>query len=252
MIYYKKEDIEKIVNDSLDRAKELWENTLDKNKIIVNAKEAETNIPGHRYLGKDKYKSDYFLAFMLDMRDSTEHLIQAISKRTAKVSEMQRVFYEVSALLPAMAKIIENSEGAVTEYLGDGLLALFQFPFNDKDKREHICMMSMRVARDCLEALHSVVNPILFKRYSLPALKIGIGMSFSQSIITHFGISPNTQIKVIGRCIYDVSKLSKGENEIVIHENLNNIYPSSESGTLRFSRKSFDGEKLYGYVLSGS
>jgi class 3 adenylate cyclase len=187
---------------------------------------------------------------MLDMRGFTKHLIQAISGRTAKVSEMQRVFYEVSALLPAMASIIENTDGAVTEYLGDGLLALFQFPFDDKDKREKVCKVSMTVARDCLEALNTAVNPILFARYSLPSLKIGIGMSFSQAIITHFGISPNTQVKVIGRCIYDVSKLSKGENEIVIHENLKNIYPSSSGGKLSFSLKYFGDVK--GYVLNRS
>ncbi|MEA4968085.1 MAG: hypothetical protein VB048_08235 [Bacteroidaceae bacterium] len=250
MEYSSKEKIEKIVITSLIRAEELWENTLEKNKVIASAKETETSIPGHRYLGKDKYKSDCFLAFMLDMRGSTEHLIQAISARTAKVSEMQRVFYEVSALLPAMASIIENTDGAVTEYLGDGLLALFQLPFDNKEKREDVCKISMTVARDCLEALNVAVNPILFARYSLPALKIGIGMSYSQAIITHFGIEPNTQVKVIGRCIYDVSKLSKGENEIAIHEKLEKIYPSGKGGKLSFTRRTFND--IQGYVLNRS
>jgi len=250
MEYANKDDIIKTVNDSLNRAEELWKNTLDKDKITNFAKEAETNIPGHRYLGKDKYKSDCFLAFMLDMRDSTTHLIQAISARIAKVSEMERVFYEISALLPAMAKIIENekTEGAVTEYLGDGLLALFQFPFNDTKKREDVCRVTINVANDCFEALHNIVNPILFKRYSLPALSMGIGMSFSQSIITHFGISPNTQVKVIGRCIYDASKLSKGRNEIAVHDNLERVWTYSQGGKLKFLHRKFDD--IDGYIVN--
>ena len=54
MKYCKKEEIIKIVNESLDRAEEMWENTLEKLKIIANAQDTETNIPGHKYLGKDK------------------------------------------------------------------------------------------------------------------------------------------------------------------------------------------------------
>jgi len=76
--YCKKEEITKIVKESLDRAEEMWKNTLEKLKIIANAQDAETNIPGHKYLGKDKYKSDQFLAIMIDMRNSTKHLIEAI------------------------------------------------------------------------------------------------------------------------------------------------------------------------------
>jgi class 3 adenylate cyclase len=142
---------------------------------------------------------------------------------------------------------MKKTDGVVTEYLGDGLLALFQFPFDDTDKREKVCEVVMGVARECLEALQIAVNPILNQRYSLPSLKIGVGMSYSQSIITHFGIEPNTQVKVIGRCIYDVSKLSKGENEIAIHEKLKKVYPSSKEGKLSFFRKKIDD--IEGYVL---
>jgi class 3 adenylate cyclase len=77
---------------------------------------------------------------------------------------MQRVFYEVSALLPAMAKIIIEHEGAVTEYLGDGLLALFQLPKQPKDQSS-VLYNVMTAAETCLASLHQVVNPILNKRY---------------------------------------------------------------------------------------
>ncbi|MDR3048528.1 MAG: family 3 adenylate cyclase [Elusimicrobiota bacterium] len=243
----KKQEIESIVIQSLKRAEELWDNTLEKDKELNFSKKAsKTNIPGNKYLGEDEYKSDCFLAFMIDMRDSTQHLIQAIS---AKISQMQRVFYEVSALLPAMAKIIEDADGGVTEYLGDGLLALFQFPADDKHKKDNVCRNVITVANDCLYALQEIVNPILNCKYGLPPLEIGIGMSYSQSIITHFGVKPNTQIKVIGRCIYDVSKLSKERNKIAVDKTLQLAWPSSEGGKLRFEEQQFD-DNLIGFIVS--
>ncbi len=184
---------------------------------------------------------------MLDMRDSTKHLRQAISARVAKVSQMQRVYYEVSALLPAMAKLIKDADGAVTEYLGDGLLALFQSSRNIAE-RNQVLMNTITAARDCMEALQYVVNPILNSRYSLPYLEIGIGLAYSDAIISHFGLSPDTQVKVIGECIYLASQLSKGRNEIIVHENLEMIWPTSKDGKLHFIMRPFKDFK--GYVVN--
>jgi hypothetical protein len=65
MEYSKKENIIKVVNSSLDRAEELWKNTLDKNKIIATAKETETNIPGHNILARININQIVFLLLCL-------------------------------------------------------------------------------------------------------------------------------------------------------------------------------------------
>ena len=87
-----RDKFEEIVNSSLDKAEELVKklNVSFDEHIKVNASVQRTNIPGYKFLGENEYKSDFFLAFMLDMRDSTKHLIQAISN--TKVSLMERVF----------------------------------------------------------------------------------------------------------------------------------------------------------------
>lgn len=242
----KKEELKGIVNQSLNRAEELWGNTFDKALIFKEAELSRTNIPGHRYLDEKQYASDLFIALMLDMRDSKTHLRQAISARIAKVSQMQRVFYEVSALLPAMAKIIEDENGAVTEYLGDGLLALFQLSKIPKEQGP-IIESTYFASNNCMIALNEVINPILSSRYSLPKIDIGIGIAFSDAIISHFGLKPNTQIKVIGECIYFASNLSKGRNEIIVHENLQRIWPKTEGGRLRFREKVF--KDLKGFIV---
>lgn len=245
-----KTELIKIINNTLDRCEKQWNNTLGKEKIVkktfAEAFEAHTNIPGHPYLDENQYKSDLFVAFMLDMRDSTKHLRQAISTYLSDVSMMQRVFYEVSALLPAMAKIINDYDGAVTEYLGDGLLALFQLPKQAENQR-FILYKVLHAAETCLDALHEVVNPILQERYRLPPIEIGIGLAHSEAIISHFGLSPNTQVKVIGECIYFASQCSKGRNEIIVHERLKDIWPSSKGGKLKFKIRPF--KDFVGYIV---
>lgn len=227
---------EKIVNSSLDKAEKLVKelNVSFDECIKVNASIQRTNIPGYKFLGQNEYHSDDFLAFMLDMRDSFKHLTQEI--RDAKVSNMKRVFYEVSALLPVLSSIVENTNcGSVTEYLGDGFLALFQFP-KDKESRDNVCVIAMETALKCFYTLDYIINPILLERYNLPELEMGIGMSFSEAIVTNFGINTNSQIKVIGKCVYDVSKLSKGRNKIILDSKLENIYPQCEEGSLCFEQ----------------
>lgn len=245
-----KKELLEIVNKTLDRCEKQWENTLGQDELLKKAMReafaARTNIPGHPYLDENQYKSDQFVAFMLDMRDSTKHLRQAISHRIARVSLMQRVFYEVSALLPAMAKVINEYNGAVTEYLGDGLLALFQLP-KEKKAQELVLYNVLDAARTCMDALHQVVNVVLKTRYNLPPLQIGIGLAFSDAIISHFGLSPDTQVKVIGQCIYFASQCSKGRNQIIVHEWLENIWPTSKEGKLRFIPKQFSDFK--GYII---
>ena len=142
---------------------------------------------------------------------------------------------------------IQNQEGAVTEYLGDGLLALFQSSQNIEE-RNHVLGNTITAAKDCMEGLGDVVNPILHSRYSLPFLEVGIGLAYSEAIISHFGLHPDTQVKVIGKCIYLASQLSKGRNEIIIHENLEMIWPTSKDGRLKFTVKQFKDFK--GYVVN--
>lgn len=73
-----------------------------------------------------------FIALVADMRDSTNHLLQAISPKKADISDLQRVFYETSALLPSLAKVVSFHDGKTTEYLGDGILAFFLVDEEDK------------------------------------------------------------------------------------------------------------------------
>lgn len=171
--------------------------------------------------------------------------MQAISKKITSVSQLQRIFYETAALLPAAAKVIGYYDGKVTEYLGDGVLGMF---LASEDRRSEAVRQASRAARGCLECVRSIVNPILKERYKLPSLSIGVGLAFSRAIIMAVGLPGYRLPKVFGECVFYATKLSRLENEIAVDERMNNIWPQSSGGKLTFEKKAIHG--LEGYVMS--
>lgn len=244
-------DIQELVEKELDKAELIWEQVsqhldFSKRASLKALLEASvpTQIPGYPYLEDMKPKVDYFIALVADMRDSSKHLLEAISAKKAKASQLQRVFYETSALLPALAKTVAEHDGKVTEYLGDGVLALFRV---DGEDRETSIRQSYRAASKCLDVNHEVVNIALERRYSLPPLQIGIGMAMSQAVVTLVGLKEYVQPKVFGECVFRASKLSNGNDEIHVDEFLYKSWPSEKGGLLRFrpvKRKGVDGYLL--------
>src|ERR1700723_1538198 len=119
-------DIVNLVNDSLDKAEGVWNkvgdfvkasSTLANESILNSSRSVETQIPGHQFLEDEKPLVDEFIALALDMRDSSKHLNMAIKDTDA--SDLERVYYETAAILPACSRIITNNAGGVKEYLGD-------------------------------------------------------------------------------------------------------------------------------------
>lgn len=247
------EELIALVKLNLDRAEATW-NKVGKEfamyeALTVIAKRAETvpsNIPGHDWVSEDNPIVDGFVALVADMRGSSQHLLCEISEKKAKVSMLQRVYYETSALLPALAQTIRYQEGRVTEYLGDGVLALFLI---EKDKEEKSLYASYNAAQDCIADARKIVNLELNSRYNLPDLDIGVGLSTSKAIITLVGLDGEKHPKAIGECVYRATKLSGGINQIFVDERLRVKWPTAEGGTLHFSSTKAFGE-VKGYLVS--
>ncbi|EHK9576329.1 MULTISPECIES: hypothetical protein [Vibrio] len=250
-----KNELRKIIGSSLDRAEKQWQeggHLLKANRTIAidSMYESVTNsaepskIPGHDIVRDGETVIDEFVAFVADMRDSSKHLMCAISPKYADVSGLQRVYYETSALLPALAYAVSKEEGSVTEYLGDGILALFRI---DADLREQAIYASHRAAKNAIGDVRDLVNEALFERYRLPAVDIGVGLAVSKTLVTLVGLAPDKQPKAFGECVFRATKLSDGKNEVICDENLKAIWPSSKGGTLRFLRKSV--KNIDGYVI---
>ncbi len=225
-------ELKQLINSALDKAEAIWNQVdsefafegLKQRTIMMTEAKVETQIPGYPFLEDGKPKVDNFIALVLDIRNSTQHLLVA---RSTKPSQLQRVFYETTAIYTMGAFCINKNKGGITEYLGDGFLALFQANSGKDVYQAH------NAAKLCMEG-RVIVNEILDSRYNLPELAIGIGLAYSKAIVTIVGTENNLHPKVIGECVYRASKVSKGHNEIFFDEKIKLFWPTEKGGVLKF------------------
>lgn len=238
------------IDSALDKAEEHWRNggqelvykSITVNEEWARAESTPSLIPGHKVVQDEKTVIDEFIALVADMRDSSKHLNCAIN---AKVTQLQRVFYETSALLPALAMTIKFEEGSVTEYLGDGVLALFRVDKSDKSKSIYA---AYEAANNCVQQTRELVNRALWNRYNLPSIDLGVGLAHSKAIVTLVGLPGEKHPKAFGECVFRATKLSGGKNEIYIDQFVKGLWPTSQGGVLRFIQKSRN--EVAGYLIS--
>lgn len=251
-----REKIIALVNSSLDRAEKHWRDgghkLVAKALIMDSLSESmesfeygQSFIPGHHIVLDGETIIDEFIAYVADMRGSTERLMCAISKKNASVSGLQRVFYETSALLPALALTVGFGGGKVTEYLGDGVLALFQV---DPENRSVAIYAANKAASDSVGGTREIVNRMLADRYQLPAIDLGVGLAHSQALVSLVGLPGNKHPKAFGECVFRATKLSCGRNEVVIDGSLKMHWPKSNGGIISFRSRSYNN--VNGFLLT--
>jgi len=244
-----------IVVEALNKAEKQWKEggyqlaeatqSATFRESVLNKSEAEpSKIPGHPIVQDTVTVIDEFIALVADMRDSSLHLLCAISGKRAKVTGLQRVFYETSALLPAIAQTIKYKDGNVTEYLGDGVLALFKV---DSSNKSEAIYASYNAAKNIVDEIRGIVNDELYKRYSLPAIDLGVGLSLSKTLVSLVGLEGEKHPKAFGECVYRATKLSNGLNVVITDEFLRKMWPSSDGGTLQFKEKLMKSVK--GFII---
>ncbi|MDN7672581.1 hypothetical protein QZM22_08650 [Burkholderia oklahomensis] len=169
----------------------------------------KTLIPGYPVLDADRPSVGEFVAFVADMRNSSARFSESATFPNIRCG-LQRIFYETSALIPAIAHTAAQAGGQATELLGDGLLILFHI---ERGKREQVIARACAAATRCIDSSIACVNELLWQRHRLPPLKIGIGLAYGPAIVKVVDAN-GRHPKVIGQCIWDATKLSGGENAI--------------------------------------
>ncbi|WP_438397008.1 hypothetical protein [Caballeronia sp. DA-9] len=246
------------IEEGLDRAEANWDKVghlleagLQKSMEKYAMDSVDSNIPGYPVVSAETPQVDEFLALVVDMRGSTQRLKTHIA--AASVNGLQRVYYETSALLPAMAVTCGLQEGMVTEYLGDGGLVLFGV---DKNDRAESVKLAYRAAKNCIGDARRLINAAIKRRYNLPEISLGAGLAMSRAMVTLVGIPGNYQPKAIGSCVWDATKLSGGTNAVHVSPDIYDVWPKSKGGLMRFTRlslKHVEGFRMYQEkVASGS
>ncbi len=215
-----------ILTKGLERFDESFDSSLPRAEVVPS------KIPGHEFVDSHDHKTEQLIAIVADMRDSSKHLTESISNRSG-ITLNQRVFYETSALLPALERTINFEKGGVTEYLGDGLLGFFRVSSDKKKSISSAC----KAAQDCVGDSLEIVNNQLKIRYDLPPISIGVGMDMGFCMITTLGIPGSLHPKAFGRCVYNATKLSDEYNEVKITDYLRDSWPSTKGGTIGFRKR---------------
>lgn len=213
--------IRSTVCDALDEAENNW-NKVGMQLIEGNAalEDYSTSfIPGHPIVHEGKPIVDEFIAFVVDIRGSTSHL-NSINLGSLIENGFQRIYYESTALLSGMAETISYFGGTVTEFLGDGALALFRI---DPENTKSSLIEAINASKTCIDTTLKIVNSELHDRYNLEPLKIGIGLSSGKAMISLVGLKNQRHPKAIGTCVYYASKRSKGHNQVLFDTNVRNM-----------------------------
>jgi class 3 adenylate cyclase len=172
-----------------------------------------------------KFQNREFVAMMTDIRDST-----AIINGHNGTIEMFLIFYVYSGIV---ANIVDTYSGTATEFLGDGVLSLFDV----KDLSLEVALpKALGASRDILYAREHVLNP-LFAAVGLPTIELGVGIDYGITIVTRFGYKSDTDLKAFGRCAYNASKLSKGKNQVFVSQKAQSNWPKAEDGVLSFPHR---------------
>lgn len=233
-----KREVTALVHGALDKAERIWNKhglALDeaiRADSVTKREVVSSRIPGHKAVESGREHVGTFIALVADMRDSSKHLLQRIAG--TKVTELQRIFYETSALLPALELTIQYDGGAVTEYLGDGLLALFAI---EEATKPSVVRAAWSASENCVGDTRGIVNNALGERYDLPPLSLGVGMAMSKAVVSLVGIEGISHAKVFGQCVWYATNLADGKNEVIVDEWMEAEWPTAKHGGLRFQRK---------------
>lgn len=239
-------DAETKWNQVKDQFVELAEDSRSLRKVA----KALTQIPGYELLDEDETEVhvDDFVVLLADLRQSTKHLMNNYAAAQKGATELKRVFIETSVLLPCLAQAIRFGNGKVTEYLGDGLLAIFRVP---EGKGSKVVVEAHNSAEKCIEAVAMIINPMIKEEYNLPPLEVGIGIARAKGIVNWVGLPGFMVPKVFSQAVFNASKCACGNNEILLAESAEALWPTVKSGekAVVFMKKRKGRENVDAYLV---
>lgn len=199
----------------------------------------EAEIPGFesKPMRFGQFVNKEFVVMMTDIRRSTD-----IINAENGLINMFKIFYAYAAVV---ANIVDKNKGTSTEFLGDGVINLFDIESNNRDDA---FKSAIQASKDILFAREHILNPI-FTNAGIPTINIGIGIDHGITIVTRFGHKADNDLKAFGKCVYNVSRLCKGMNNIVGSEAAQLNWPKAPNGTLQFT-PAYDADRKLAYIIS--
>jgi adenylate cyclase len=202
-------------------------------RIDVKASASVADDPRYDFLTHGYGVAAFAVVLAVDLRNSTN--------RAAKHGP-EATYLTMHTYLPTMAYLVNHCGGKVIGLRGDGLFAGFQITdaLNqdetfDSTKATSAATQSVECGFGMVQAVERVLNPILKDEKIPDDLRVGVGITSGNLVITRIGFDSASEITAYGSCVNDACKLSShGQNEVYISSDVRKYYPSSPNGKVSF------------------
>jgi adenylate cyclase len=162
--------------------------SLGLEKLLEARAGMSIDFPGYSRMKPGDFRTSWFSTVFLDIRGSTARAFQIGPQKT---------FATVNALLPTLARIVDEHEGFVVDYPGDGIMAHWELEDN------HDVMTVKNCIQACCwmdDAVKTIINPLL-EKYSIPSIICGIGAAAGEVVVTKIGFPGYMSAKAIGNSV---------------------------------------------------
>ena len=126
-----------------------------------------------------------------------------------------------------MIDIINEYNGLINKFLGDGLMAIFGAPLEDIDHAKNAVLASKKIVEKVNE---------MEEKNLIPPTKIGIGLHEGQVLTGNIGSSRRKEYTVIGEVVNLASRIEtlnkKFNSNILISEKVNNLLENEKGQSL--------------------
>jgi class 3 adenylate cyclase len=175
-----------------------------------------------------------FLSF--DLRQST--------KRAYKVGP-RNTFITMHTYLPVVLKVLKSGGGDVFGLRGDGAIAAFGIHRQAKEGEEcpneateKMVLAACVAGEAVVRAVTRVVNPVLTEGRVEAGLRVGVGIDTGQFVATRIGIDGAEEFTAYGDCVNRSSKLSTGQDSVIVSGKASRALPGKPEGRAGFRRVS--------------
>jgi class 3 adenylate cyclase len=135
----------------------------------------------------------------VDLVDSTE------MSRDLPIDKLVTV---IRAFTHELSSVIENYDGLILKYVGDGIISFFPSGFN----KYLACDKAVQCAKSIIDTIKNGINPIL-SQCEYPTLSIKIGIDEGENAIVQYGYDKSSLIDIVGYSMNIAAKITALTNK---------------------------------------
>jgi class 3 adenylate cyclase len=229
-----------LVSDNVDTAIQAYGKLMLSAKFAALQERLVADLPAQRALKLGFATKAWCAILFVDMRGSTNRAEELGPKAT---------YITMHALIPALAHFVADANGFIVGFRGDGLFACFGIEDDgrnpdDLDKSKTV-VSAGKCGQSMVEAVNTIVNPVLESRRIKPGLCIGAGVDVGDVIFTKIGLAGAFEITAYANAVNRASKLANSCQDYVhLSVRAEDLWPTSPNGKVRLTKTSFEGHKL--------